>query len=263
MYAKKSLGQNFLQHPHIADMLIESIDIKAGEHILEIGPGTGVLTRQLLKKGAVVTAVEKDDRAIPLLSETFKEEIGSGALRIIHGDALTFTSDTLSLSVPYKIAANIPYYITGALLEHALTMTPPPTDIAVLVQKEVAERIARDKKESILSLSVKVFGIPSYVARVARGNFHPVPNVDSAILSIRNISHSNFTNAPQNAFFSIVKTGFSEKRKMVAKNLTRLVPQEQVLRALAHANIDMKTRAEDIPLKQWVLLAEYLSPFLR
>ena len=262
MYAKKSLGQNFLQHPHIADSLIDSIDIKEGESVLEIGPGTGVLTKQLLLRGARVIAIEKDDRAIPLLSTTFAEAIENGTLRIVHGDALLYSPLDLGLTAPYKIAANIPYYITGALLEHALTEGLPPTDMAVLVQKEVAIRIARSKKESILSLSIKVFGTPGYVKTVARGNFHPVPGVDSAILAIKNISHKNLEGIGEKAFFTILKAGFAEKRMMLAKNLTRVAPQEQIVEAMKVSNILPKTRAEDVPLQKWVLLSQKLTPFL-
>jgi len=197
MFHKKSLGQHFLASAAYVRAVAQAGDIRAGETVLEIGPGRGVLTAELLSRGARVIAIEKDSRLIPELSVRFAREIAEKNLRLIEGDALALEPEKLGLKDGgYKIIANIPYYITGALFEKFLGGRPQPSAIVFLVQKEVAERIAVRKKkplgsargkESILSLSVKAFGTPRYIKTVPRGAFAPVPNVDSAILAIENI----------------------------------------------------------------------------
>jgi len=155
---KKSLGQNFLHNAHYIRLIADAADIKKDETVLEIGPGDGALTRELLARGAAVAAIEKDRRLIPILRETFADELKKNKLELIEEDALRFDiSDQFNKS-EFKIVANIPYYITGAFLKKFLSAQLQPRSMALLVQKEVAERIARSKKESILSLSVKADG---------------------------------------------------------------------------------------------------------
>ena len=180
MYAKKSLGQHFLKSERALSSIIESAKISPGETILEIGPGLGVLTEKLLDAGAKVIAVEKDDSLFVFLKEKFGEKIN-----LIHEDILDFDSNDLG---KYKIVANIPYNITGAILEKFLSADNQPESMVLLVQKEVAERIvARNNKESILSISVKAYGDPKYIEKVLAGSFVPAPNVDSAIILIKNM----------------------------------------------------------------------------
>jgi 16S rRNA (adenine1518-N6/adenine1519-N6)-dimethyltransferase len=139
-----------------------------------------------------------------------------------------------------------------------LTAPHQPSALAFLVQKEVAERIARTKKESILSLSVKAYGMPKYVRTVTKGNFSPPPSVDSAILAITNISRKNFKNVSEEKFFSVVKAGFAQKRKTLAGNLKKIFG-ERSESALAACGIPEKARAEDVPLQKWLALTIRLS----
>jgi 16S rRNA (adenine1518-N6/adenine1519-N6)-dimethyltransferase len=252
------LGQHLLTNSIIAGAVAESAEIAKGDRILEIGPGTGMLTRELLKRGGVVTAVEKDSAMSAMLKEHFSKEIKNKKLIHIEGDARDFSPDKIFSKGKYKVAANIPYYITGELIRACLTAKNQPQSIAFLVQKEVAERIARGKKESILSLSVKVFGTPKYERTVSRGNFNPAPNVDSAILSIKNISRKNLRNISEEHFFKVVKAGFAQKRKTLGGNLKKVFGT-QALAALAACGLSEKIRAEDVALEKWLILAAELN----
>lgn len=255
--AKKSLGQNFLKNPEVVKTIIDTALLRksyAGreqsEVVLEVGPGMGVLTEALIEAGARVIAVEKDERLIAPLKNKFP------TAQIIHGDILTFDITTLSSSTgsgqpAYKLVANIPYYITGAILEKFLTAKNQPSRMVLMLQKEVAERIvAKDGKESILSISIKAYGSPSYICTVPRTDFEPAPNVDSAILLIENISREFFTDLNEQKFFEIVKKGFAHKRKKLGNNLelpARLRPRQG--RDFGEA------RAEELSLDDWKKLA--------
>lgn len=245
-------AQSYLQ------MIVTSADIQKGDAVLEVGPGDGALTRVLLAAGAKVHAVEKDARLIPILKEKFAKEIAEGTLAIIEDDVLQFHIwNYLQEGETYKLVANIPYYITGAILEKFLSAEHKPHSMTLLVQKEVAERIARDKKESILSLSVKAYGEPRYVKTVPAGAFSPPPKVDSAILSIENISGEHFTSAAhEKKFFEILHKGFAHKRKLLARNLEPLFGKEYS-HILKNMRIDEKARAEDVPLEKWLSLANF------
>src|SRR3989344_1242310 len=186
MRAKKSLGQHFLKSERALSTIIESAQIKIGDTILEIGPGTGTLTEKLLATSCQLTAVEKDDDLYELLKEKFQKEILSGQLNLIHDDILNFQTSNLQT---YKLVANIPYNITGTILKKFLEADQQPEMIVLLVQKEVARRIvAADSKESILSISIKVYGQPRFVETVKAGSFVPMPQVDSGIIVIESIS---------------------------------------------------------------------------
>lgn len=263
LFAKKSLGQHFLNSTHVLEQIISAAHIREGENVLEIGPGTGVLTRALLATGARVVAVEKDVRAIALLADTFKEEIAGGKLKILEGDILEIGAEDLINNLhSFSLVANIPYYITGAILEKFLEHGPRPDRMVLLVQKEVAERIvARDGKESILSVSVKVFGTPSIVAKVPPGAFTPPPTVDSAILSITGISDRLFREKSLDTqeFFSIVKAGFAHKRKFAMRNIETIVTPENLNTSWEKVGLDPKVRAEDMTIAQWIEVAAQLK----
>lgn len=264
MRPKKSLGQNFLTSQSVVDKMIFTANINTQKVVLEIGPGKGILTKSLLEKAGKVVSVEKDDRLIPFLKEKFSVEIESGKLTLVHGDIMDFDFGLYGLEVGnYKIVANIPYYITGEFLRKTLSSDIHPSQIVLLVQKEVAQRIARDKKESILSISVKVYGEPKYIHTVKAGSFNPSPKVDSAILSIENIS-KNFFNfvkhhvfnkmsveEREERFFKIVKLGFAHKRKLLINNLRELAEKEILKYAFKQADISELVRAEDLSLSQW------------
>jgi len=269
LQAKKSLGQHFLNSKHVLSQIIDAGNIEKGEMILEIGPGTGILTTALLESGANVVAIEKDSRAIDLLKEKFGEQVTGGQLKIIEGDVLdrkldekihiALNLDEVANNNNFKIIANIPYYITGAILEKFLENEPRPQKMVLLVQKEVAERIvARDGKESVLSISVKAFGEPKLVAKVPRGAFTPAPTVDSAILAIENISSVLFkkNNTDIKRFFEIVKAGFAHKRKYAIRNLEAVIDRGELEKIWSSNNLDQKIRAEDMTLENWLTIGK-------
>ena len=252
MFQKKTLGQHFLRNRHYLAAIADAAGIQKGETVLEIGPGDGALTEQLLASGCKLLAVEKDHRLIPLLQKKFAHKIKAGRLQLVEKDALEFNPSDYKLEAKnYKLVANIPYYITGALLKKFLSGEKQPSSMVLLVQKEVAERIARTKKESVLSLSVKAYATPHYIKTVPRGAFSPAPKIDSAILALRDISRKNFKTARQEQlFFELVKKGFSSKRKFLRSNLGKKYSD-----TLQRVGIPEKARAEDVPLAQWLTLS--------
>ncbi len=257
--AKKSLGQHFLNNTHVPILMAEAGGLEKGDIVLEIGPGTGVLTRELLKKGAKVVAIEADIRAVDSLNESFCEEIKANMLTIVHGDVREIDLSTLNLHPHgYKLIANIPYYLSGFLFRMFLEHEIQPSDMVFLVQREVAERIARDKKESLLSLSVKVFGTPKYIKTVGKGNFTPPPKIDSAVIAIHGISKDNFVLVPQEFFFSVLHEGFKSKRKQLFGNLSALLPREKLVHIFSTLTISEKVRGEDLSLLKWLELTRLL-----
>ncbi len=246
---KRSLGQNFLMHARIAERIALVANLASDATVLEIGPGTGMLTRELLKKAKKVIAVEADNELFEKLKTDFADEIASGRLELIHRDIRTF--DMSALPKGYALVANIPYYLTGEIFRMFLESSNQPSAMTLLVQKEVADRIVvRDGKESILSLSVKAYGTPKQEFKVPRGCFRPAPNVDSAVLTIRDISRRNFTTREEERrFFTLLHAGFAHKRKFVRNNLSDA--------GLPTGDIPEKTRAEDMPLSDWLTLLHH------
>lgn len=246
MRAKKSLGQHFLMHARIAERIALVAGLRPDSVVLEIGPGTGMLTRELLKRAGKVIAIEADHELFEKLQLDFANEIAEGRLELVHRDIRAFA--VAALPKGYALVANIPYYLTGEIFRMFLESHNQPSAMTLLVQKEVAERIARAKKENILSLSVKAYGTPKYEFTVPRGAFSPAPNVDSAVLSIRDISRRNFsTREEERRFFTCIHAGFAHKRKFVWKNLVEV--------GLPQGNIPEKARAEDVPLATWLALS--------
>ena len=284
--AKKSMGQNFLKSHEALLEMCNAGDVNNKDIILEIGPGKGALTEKLLQKANKVIAVEKDRDLIELLRDKFADEIKNGKFILLNEDILG-----LDLSLPllrggvgrgeliknlpsapslvrrggisnYKIIANIPYNITGAIFKKFLSDEMQPERMVMLVQKEVEERIvSQDGKESILSLSVKAYGTPKYIMKVHKRFFSPSPKVDSAIVSITNISRKNFsTKKEEEIFFNVVKTGFAHKRKILRKNLESVeVGLPQIDKIFEKLGIDPKTRAENVKIETWLLIARNLS----
>ena len=317
---KRSLGQNFLRDPKILKKIADSAKIEKTDTVVEVGPGEGGLTKLLLEQAKKVIAIEKDSEMVLILKDLFEKEIKEGKLEIIEGDVLNLEPEESSCSlsthkillnfcsarsldlrkahsqdfplVPasnYVLVGNIPYYITGALFKKALEAENPPKSITFVVQKEVAERImARDGKESILSISIKVYGKPEYGGIIKAGSFYPKPKVDSGIISVRNINRERFVevcseksleplakttpvratgvfrkNIPNNNlsrleqnFFKILKAGFAHKRKLLIKNLAEMSKLKEIFEK---CGISEKVRAEDLKVEDWIAITKELT----
>ncbi len=268
IWAKKSLGQNFLKSKLAVHEILEAATLQHDDSVLEVGPGKGVLTEALLEKTRRVIAVEKDDRMIGLLNEQFSSQVAQNKLEIVHADILeTKPEDIGLLAGQYKIIANIPYYITGQFLRIFLSGEVQPSKMVLMLQKEVAKRIVgknntadHSAKESILSISVKAYGMPKYISTVQAKYFSPEPKVDSAILLIDTISKNFFGDLPstvaiktindkEKKFFELVKKGFQHKRKMLAQNLE--IPTEKRTDIFGRLGLNEKVRAEDLTLDDW------------
>ncbi len=261
--AKKSMGQNFLKSKEALFQMCEASKLNNSDTVVEIGPGKGALTEKLLEKVGRVIAVEKDRDLIEILNEKFREEIKNKKLILLNEDILFFNPREYDLKEgEYKIVANIPYNITGLIIRRFLSEVSKPISMTLLVQKEVAERIvARDGKESILSLSVKAYGEPKYIMKVHKRFFSPEPKVDSAIIHIDNISNKYFKNdEEENTFFQLIKAGFAHKRKVLRKNLEELVPDiKKIDEIFKKLEINEKSRAEDIKFEKWIEINKYLT----
>ncbi|NQV87925.1 MAG: ribosomal RNA small subunit methyltransferase A [Parcubacteria group bacterium] len=267
MRAKKSLGQNFLKAKKALNDIAHVAELNKKDLVLEVGPGKGALTEILLEKAGRVITVEKDEVLVKFLEEKFAKEISEEKLKLITGDILNFNlsnfTDFMDFKLStgnFKVAANIPYYITGQFLRKFLSGKCQPSLMVLMLQKEVAKRIvAQDNKESILSLSVKVYGTPKYVDTVEARYFSPAPKVDSAILLISQISKDFFKDISEEKFFEVMKAGFAHKRKQLSGNLKSHFKNKNVEIILEKFGIDKKTRAEDISLKNWAQIANEID----
>ncbi|MEX0918300.1 MAG: 16S rRNA (adenine(1518)-N(6)/adenine(1519)-N(6))-dimethyltransferase RsmA [Candidatus Paceibacterota bacterium] len=260
---KKSLGQHFLNSPLVPQWMCDAAELSAGELVVEVGPGTGALTREILARGARVVALEADRRAIAVLEDSFPEEVASGQLTLHCVDMRTFDLATLALpDGGYKVVANIPYYLSGFLLRTFLEHAAQPQMIVFLIQKEVAKRITsslkRNEKESLLSLSVKCYGTPTYVRTVTRGHFTPPPKVDSAIVAVGDISRERLDGLDAQAFFHVLHLGFGKKRKQLLGNLAAEYPRPELTHIFSTLSLPLTVRAEDIDLATWRALVKKL-----
>ncbi len=261
--AKKQLGQHFLRSHTVVQKIIEVSGLTKEDTVLEIGPGAGFLTEALLQAGAQVIAVEKDFELIQLLTEKFAHEIAQGRLILIQKDILLFTPEEHALiSGGYKVIANIPYYITGEILRKFLSGAVQPERMILLVQKEVAERIvARDTRESILSISVKAYGKPRIVKHVPKKLFTPPPKVDSSVLAISHISRASFIGVDESLFFSLVKLGFGQKRKKLISNLSSHVDKQMLISLFFERKLADSLRPENLTISDWLWLTHKIQEF--
>lgn len=258
MHAKKSLGQNFLRCEWVVDTLIRAAHLTREDTVLEIGPGTGVLTRALAAAAGKVVAVEKDGQLVSELRMALEKE-GIGNVNIREGDILSLLKSLLKSDFNRrgcdKVVANIPYYITGQLLRLLFECDPLPRSIILTLQKEVAERIiAKPPHMNMLALSVAAFGTPEIIALVPASCFSPQPKVDSAILKISDISRDFFINKIEKAvFFETARAGFSQKRKMLINSLAVFAGGDKVeiVRALEKVGLTPRARPEELSLRQW------------
>lgn len=245
---KKSLGQHWLFDTSSLESMAEAADVNAGDYVLEVGPGLGTLTKVLLAKGAHVTAVEFD----PDLAEKLSEE---ESLKVVHEDILKF--DLSSLPKNYKVCANIPYYLTSNLIRRMLENDNPPSVMALLIQKEVAERIAASPREmSILAVATQFYAEVKLCELVPAELFTPPPKVDSQIIQIKRRAEPLFPDVDTKKFFQIVRAGFSEKRKKLRSSLSGglQISKQQVDELLVSANISPDARAQELSLNEWYKL---------
>lgn len=251
---KKSLGQNFLFDEHILARIVAAAEVTAIDRVLEIGPGLGALTQILAETAASVTAVELDDRFLPILQQQLQ---AYDNVNLVHGDILEQNPANL-FDGPYKVVANVPYYITGAILRHLLSSQPRPSLMVLTVQQEVAERItAVPPHMSLLAVSVQYYGQVHIVDTIKAGAFWPRPDVDSAVIRITLNDETRINTDDIDIFFKTVKAGFSQKRKQLQKNLRQLgYDQGKLADILEQAGVNGRRRAETLSLDEWRRLYE-------
>jgi len=255
--AKKSLGQNFLFDDHILERIADAAEVSKGDQVLEVGPGLGSLTKQLAHRADHVVAVELDGRFLFLLRA---ELAGFDNVKLVQGDILEQNPADLFQGA-YKVAANVPYYITGAILRHILSAVQKPSLMVLTVQKEVAQRItAVPPHMSLLSVSVQYYGQVQNLFAIKAGAFWPRPEVDSVVVRIDIPPRSTAELAQEQAFFRIVRVGFSQKRKQLQKNLRQMgLEKAKIAMALNKAGVDGSRRAETLSIKEWQSLCSTLN----
>ena len=249
---KKSLGQNFLFDENVLARIVAAADLRAEDEVLEIGPGLGALTRLLAQKADRVVAVELDGRFLPIL----KTELAAyDNVTLIHGDILAQDPAQL-FTRPYKVIANVPYYITGAILRHLLSAAHKPSLLVMTVQKEVAERVtAVPPNMSLLAVSTQFYGRVQRIAAIKAGAFWPRPDVDSAVIRLDLYEERPLPLNEEAAFFRLVKAGFSQKRKQLKNNLRQLgLSKEEVTAVLEAAEVDGRRRAQTLTLAEWLAI---------
>ncbi|MBV6396777.1 MAG: Ribosomal RNA small subunit methyltransferase A [Anaerolineales bacterium] len=258
--ADKSLGQNFLQDPIALQRIVDVAQVLPTDTVLEIGPGLGALTRHLAAAAGRVVAVELDGRLIPALEESVA---GFSNIHIIEGDILNIEIAHILHTEAYLVVANIPYYITSALLRHLLESTPRPRRMVLTVQKEVADRICAGPGDmSLLALSVQVYGQPQSIAKISAGAFHPAPNVDSAVVRIDLFREPLIPYDLLDAFFALAKSGFRQKRKKLRNSLSTgagKTNKKEIERVLTEVGISPDRRAETLSLQEWQMLTARMN----
>ena len=249
---KKELGQHWLKDRDMLAAIADDAELNPTDTVLEIGPGLGTLTSELLRRAGSVVAVEFDgDLALKLPGQ-----FPGKNLQVVHEDILSYDLNTLPLG--YKVVANVPYYITSKIIEKLMTAENKPSLVVILVQKEVAERVAAQAGDmSILAISAQVFAGARLGVVVPREYFTPPPKVDSQVIVLHTLSSPLVAPEDEKAFFRVVKAGFSSKRKKlrssISAGLAMTKPQAEEL--LRHANIDPDKRAQDLAIGDWIRLA--------
>ncbi len=252
---KKGLGQNFLVEEVALQRIVAAGDLNQDDAVLEIGPGLGALTRRLAEAAGRVVAVEIDDRFLPVLQEQLA---GTGNVEVVEGDILQLDPAAL-MGGPYKVVANLPYYITAAVLRHLLETTPQPSLMVLTVQLEVAQRLtAQPGDMSLLAISVQFYGQVRQVARIKAGSFYPRPEVDSAVVRVDLGQEPSLSGVDEQHFFRLVRAGFSQRRKQLHNSLRAGlgVPSDEIEALLNAAGIDGRRRAETLSLAEWGRLAQ-------
>jgi len=259
----KGLGQNLLTDILVLEDIVEASDLSKTDTVIEVGPGLGLLTARLAEQAGRVVAIELDRRMIAVLRETLADHAN---IRVIEGDILKTDPAEVLGEIPgwdgrYKVVANLPYYITSAVLAHLLSGETRPRMLTVMVQKEVAERIVAVAGQlSLLAISVQVYGVPKRVCRVPARAFYPRPKVDSAVLRIDVHDQPLVPEEELPAFFRVVRAAFGQKRKQIHNSLTHNlhIKREQVLEALAAADVASDRRPQTLTIDEWARLTRLL-----
>lgn len=259
-HPKKQLGQHFLKNPEIVSKIVQAAEIDENDTIIEVGPGTGILTDELIKNAKIVFAIEKDYDLITKLQKLYKN---TKNLKIVHQDILWFDLSTFD---QYKVVANIPYQITSPLIRKFIEAENKPVLMVLMVQKEVAERITAkpgSSERGLLTLIVEFYADAKILFEVSKKEFYPVPQVDSAVIELKPKVHlrGGRNEVKPDKFFKIVKAGFAAKRRQVHNSLaaTLRMPTNEILAILKQAKITPTLRAEDLTLTQWLDLYQILD----
>jgi 16S rRNA (adenine1518-N6/adenine1519-N6)-dimethyltransferase len=259
---RKSRGQNHLIDAQVLDDIVALAAPTPGRHILEIGPGLGILTAPLLGRGAHVTAVEVDSRLAAHLRNRFEREIGGGLLRLVEGDALDIPIADLA-DPPYDLIANLPYHITSPTMHHVLGGEPRPERFVVMLQREVAERIAAAPGDmSYLSVFVQYHAEVQVGRIVPASAFEPAPEVSSAVL-VGETRPRRLDEEAEDQLWRLVQAGFRERRKMLHNVLPRQLPsvgRERFEAALRAVGIATNRRPQTVSVNEWLALAAALGP---
>lgn len=257
---RKSLGQNFLIDQTALEKVIDASNIAIQDEVLEIGAGLGSLTRFLAVSSSRVVAVELDPHLIPILEEVLGSEEN---VALIHADILKLNPAHIMNANGYLVIANIPYYITSAIIRHLLESEKKPKRLVLTIQKEVAQRICAQPGDlSLLALSVQVYGHPTIVAKIPAGAFYPPPNVDSAVIRVDLFEEPVIPSDQLETFFKLAKAGFGQKRKMIRKSLAAGLNwnADQMEELLIKSDLDPTRRAETLSIPEWKrLTAKFLE----
>jgi 16S rRNA (adenine1518-N6/adenine1519-N6)-dimethyltransferase len=261
VWPKKNLGQNFMADESVLGKIVAAAQLTPRDVVLEVGAGLGHLTRLLARQAGRIIAVELDDRLMPILRDQLA---GCDNVTLVEGDILKLSLSSLlsPLSSDYKVVANLPYYITSAVLQYFLEGEPPPARMVITVQYEVAQRItAQPGDMSLLAVSVQFYGQPRIVTRIKAGAFYPRPEVDSAIVRIERHPMPPMDVPDVRAFFAVVKAGFAQRRKQLRNSLSAGLrrPQAEVAAALEAADVDPRRRPETLSLEEWAAITCQLT----
>jgi 16S rRNA (adenine1518-N6/adenine1519-N6)-dimethyltransferase len=256
---KKSLGQNFLHDPNSLEKIVTTAQLTPQDTVLEIGPGTGALTEVLARAAGKVIAVEVDDRLQPVLSARLKPYPN---VKVLYEDILQAYIPALVGAGEYVVVANLPYYITSAILRHLLESERRPRRLVLTVQSEVAERlIAKPGDMSVLAVSAQFYGKPQIVNKIKPGAFWPRPDVDSAVIRMDTFAAPLVSVPDDVTFFRVVRAGFGQKRKQLKNSLADglALTSEAAVALLERAAVDPRRRAETLTLEEWAALTRALA----
>jgi 16S rRNA (adenine1518-N6/adenine1519-N6)-dimethyltransferase len=263
LHPKKGLGQNFLVDEVALQQVVDAADLVSDSTVLEIGAGLGSLTRRLALVARQVTAVEIDKDLFPILRLVLAS---FSNVHLEAGDILEMDATTLVGEAGYVVAANIPYYITSALIRRLLEAPLKPSRVVLTVQKEVAMRIcARPNEMSLLALGVQVYGQPRILASIPAGAFYPAPEVDSSVVRVDLFPQPFIPSANLDLFFRLARAGFGQKRKQLRNSLSGVVPggSAGAVSLLQSAGIDPQRRAETLSLAEWAELTGFIQALNR